>query len=421
MTAMNFANNAGSAGGATIEAKPVAAVRESDEIDAHGEFDYEEIHALGKGSRGGCNICGSMDHWMRDCPEKKGKGKGLYQKGYGKGKGATGPCFNCGEYKHLARDCPKPKGYSKGKENAWGKSKGKGFGYKGKGKGWINGVSENWNGGYMGDWDQSWIGGNISEDSFCSIRTIVPGKETQEDTWKTPRRTISFREAVMNNQPRSHEKTSENQFQMLDDNDEDQDEVQCQVFCEDLHVGCAGECINKIVKIEPKGKKKENKMPRVSRWKKMRAEELNPIKTIEPANLNVITADGKWEEIELAVDSGATESVVPESLPGSIQTVEGPASKRGVMYEVASGHQIPNEGEKRFCAVTEEGKEKKMTLQVADVNQGLLSVSKAMKAGNRVVFDEEGSYIESKRNGDKTWMRERNGMFILKLWVRRPF
>ena len=87
----------------------------------------------------------------------------------------------------------------------------------------------------------------------------------------------------------------------------------------------------------------------------------------------------------------------------------------------ASGHQIPNEGEKRFSAVTEEGLEKEMTLQVADVNQGLLSVSKAMKAGNRVVFDEAGSYIESKRTGDKTWMRERNGMFIMKLWVKRPF
>ena len=62
-----------------------------------------------------------------------------------------------------------------------------------------------------------------------------------------------------------------------------------------------------------------------------------------------------------------------------------------------------------------------MTLQVADVSQGLLSVSIAMKACNRIVFDAEGSHIESKRNGDKTWMREKNGMFILKLWSKRLF
>ena len=91
------------------------------------------------------------------------------------------------------------------------------------------------------------------------------------------------------------------------------------------------------------------------------------------------------------------------------------------MYEVANGTQIPNEGEKRFHAVTEEGATKGMVLQVADVNQALLSVSKAMRAGNKVVFDDADTYIECKRNGQKTWMKEKNGMFIMKLWVRRPF
>ena len=37
--------------------------------------------------------------------------------------------------------------------------------------------------------------------------------------------------------------------------------------------------------------------------------------------------DGRWEEIELAVDSGATESVVPNSMPETIATVEGAAGK----------------------------------------------------------------------------------------------
>ena len=92
-----------------------------------------------------------------------------------------------------------------------------------------------------------------------------------------------------------------------------------------------------------------------------------------------------WEEVELVVDSGATESVAPEPLLTSIPTVEGQASRRGVAYEVASGHQIPNEGEKRFTAVTEEGSEQKMVLQICDVNQGLLSVDKMNATGNKVV------------------------------------
>ena len=102
-------------------------------------------------------------------------------------------------------------------------------------------------------------------------------------------------------------------------------------------------------------------------------------------------------------------------------TVEGEASRKGVEYEVADGHRIPNEGEKRFQAVTAEGAQRGMVLQVADVNQALLSVSKAMKAGNRVVFDDSGSFIECKRTGEKTWMKGKNGMFIFKPWAQRPF
>ena len=178
---------------------------------------------------------------------------------------------------------------------------------------------------------------------------------------------------------------------------------------------------------------KKKKMQRVKRWAKVEVDKkmdkgekvekqpVNGIRTIEPESINNVTADGLWEEIELAVDSGASESVVPPTLPECIPTVEGPASRRGVMYEVASGHQIPNEGEKRLQAITEEGSEKKVTLQVCDVNQSLLSVARIVAAGKKVVFDQEGSYVESNATGDRTCLRERVGMFIMKLWVKRPF
>ena len=62
-----------------------------------------------------------------------------------------------------------------------------------------------------------------------------------------------------------------------------------------------------------------------------------------------------------------------------------------------------------------------MILQVCDVTQGLLSVSKVTKAGNRMVFDEDGSFIQNKSSGDITWMEERGGMYMLTLWVKYPF
>ena len=49
----------------------------------------------------------------------------------------------------------------------------------------------------------------------------------------------------------------------------------------------------------------------------------------------------------MAVDSGATETVVGEDMLQSVETKEGEASKKGVQYEVASGTLIPNLGENK--------------------------------------------------------------------------
>jgi hypothetical protein len=77
-------------------------------------------------------------------------------------------------------------------------------------------------------------------------------------------------------------------------------------------------------------------------------EELRPLRVIEPEGVNELDVKGEWEEIELAVDSGATETVVGEGDLSSIETKEGAASKRGTEYEVANGVRIPNLGEKKF-------------------------------------------------------------------------
>ena len=103
----------------------------------------------------------------------------------------------------------------------------------------------------------------------------------------------------------------------------------------------------------------------------------------------------------------------------SIELKEGAASRRGTEYEVANGVRIPNLGEKRFIAYTEEGSMRSLTAQVCDVNKPLLSVRKVIAGGSRVVFDEEGSYIESKATGERTWLKEQGGMFMLKMWVQR--
>ena len=90
---------------------------------------------------------------------------------------------------------------------------------------------------------------------------------------------------------------------------------------------------------------------------------------------------------------------------------------------MANGDEIDSEGEKRFVAhmVTVDGMDsggKGITAQVCKVHRPLMSVRNVCKNGQRVVFDEEGSYIDSKETGEKLKITEEDGEYLLGVWVR---
>ena len=103
--------------------------------------------------------------------------------------------------------------------------------------------------------------------------------------------------------------------------------------------------------------------------KKEKAQELRIIRTIEPETVNSVTTKNKWEVIDLAVDSGASETVISKDMLPNIPTKQGDASRR-VQYEVANGVRIPNLGEKKFQGCSEEGTVRSITTQVCEVNKG---------------------------------------------------
>ena len=141
--------------------------------------------------------------------------------------------------------------------------------------------------------------------------------------------------------------------------------------------------------------------------------------TREPEGLNAVRDNDGWEELEFNVDSGATETVVGKSMLLSVEVKEGSQKRRGVEYEVANGEMIPNLGEKIFLGHTENGNARKVTAQVCDVNEALMSVFKMVAAGNKVVFgSDEGHYVEDKVTGERVYMEEKQGMFTLKMWVQ---
>ena len=60
-----------------------------------------------------------------------------------------------------------------------------------------------------------------------------------------------------------------------------------------------------------------------------------------------------------------------------------------------------------------------MTFQVAKVRGPLGSVRRMCEAVNRVVFDEEGSYIENKVSKKRVNIEKVKGVYLLKLWVKK--
>ena len=63
---------------------------------------------------------------------------------------------------------------------------------------------------------------------------------------------------------------------------------------------------------------------------------------------------------------------------------------------------------------------RKMTFQVARVNKALGYVSKIVANGNRVIFDQNGSFIENIWTKDRIWLREDNGVYVLDIIVAPP-
>ena len=92
--------------------------------------------------------------------------------------------------------------------------------------------------------------------------------------------------------------------------------------------------------------------------------------------------------------------------------------EKGVQYEVADGTLIPNLGEKKFIAVSDNGVARQMRAQVCEVNKALLSVHLVVQAGNRVVLAASGSYVQDEHTGETTDLDEKGGMYMLKLWVK---
>ena len=132
-----------------------------------------------------------------------------------------------------------------------------------------------------------------------------------------------------------------------------------------------------------------------------------------------IAADG-WQLLSMAVDSGAAETVIPHRLVSQHPIKDTHASRAGMCYSSATGEPIPNLGEQKLPLLTMENTLRGMTFQAAPVSKPLGSVKRMCASGHRVIFDDDGSYIQNKATGEINWLREESGNYMLDFWVIPP-
>jgi len=351
---------------------------------------------------------------------------------YGKGKGSHTQCFNCGKFGHIASQCR-----SKGKGKGKGKF-GRGFkGYKGKGKGvyavmwnqdpnygqenynWydpyantVNAISPNgkgWSqtppglgkGGFNGvcyncgeyGHSQNYCPHQTDQTQTANVQQVQgqqPGVLSMggylQSVNAMPKKIVTINEDA--------EKTSFN-----DDPE--------QIYTEDWQVKVA------------KSRSPRDLRP-IQRVKKIQhLSRANPkpvsINSVEPS-----TYQGNFERVQVTVDSGAIDSVIPKAVAQAFKLEQTYASRNGIDYKGANDSPIKNYGQRNVQGLTGEWAPIQQAFQVAGVTKALGSVDKAVDASNTVVFDSEGSFVYHKPTGQYTGMYRENGEFKYDLWLPRP-
>jgi hypothetical protein len=128
---------------------------------------------------------------------------------------------------------------------------------------------------------------------------------------------------------------------------------------------------------------------------------------------NVENGEGKVKKKgKVTVDSGAEASVWPASSVSWDNVYETEDSRKGIGFVAANGTRMENYGGMKV-KFEKDGKRKAMDFQVTDCKKPLASVAKIIEKGNRVVFDEDDSYILNKATGEKIKLERERGTFVM--------
>ena len=129
------------------------------------------------------------------------------------------------------------------------------------------------------------------------------------------------------------------------------------------------------------------------------------------------------ERVDVVVDSGACVCGLPLRYAKNIPLEQLSPEDKESFSTAASGETVEAHGKKTLSVQCQNGVFSKMGFTVMDIRRALGSVSRMVHANHRVVFDSEengGSYILDRNANCKHKVYERNGVYILPVWLVTP-
>ena len=115
----------------------------------------------------------------------------------------------------------------------------------------------------------------------------------------------------------------------------------------------------------------------------------------------------------------ACDTVLPSNMLASITTESTEASRNMEMYEVANGHEIVNEGQKRCMMMTPGSRTPKgIVFQVSNVHKPLMSVGAMADAGFECLLSKNGGIMRDVDTGEMIPLVRQGNLYILRAWVR---
>ena len=121
----------------------------------------------------------------------------------------------------------------------------------------------------------------------------------------------------------------------------------------------------------------------------------------QPKGTILALAPQDWVEIELTVDSGACDTVMPASMCGHVSMTSTHESRAGLEYEVANGASIPSLGERRCFMMTENSNTmKRIVFQCDGVHKALLSVANVADLAYECIMTKDGGCLKDEVTRD---------------------